>query len=309
MSPTSSERQPAAPHREMAALIERFTRSEGFHQTPIEALRVFRFAQPHLSFYNSRGPALCLLAQGAKRVTLGDETYFYDPAHFFLVSIDLPLVGQITHASPDAPYLGLHLDIDPAQIGALAAEMQPRAAHAPTATKRGISVGFADAPLLDAATRLLRLLETPQHIGVLGPMIVREILYRILTSDEGANLRRIAFAGGDAGVMRALGWLQRNFSAPLQIESLARHVHMSPSGFHHQFKAVTAMTPLQYQKQLRLQEARRLMLGEELTASTAGARVGYESASQFSREYRKMFGESPARDVARLRHSQWLAQG
>ena len=306
--PTSfhCERQPAAPHSEMAALIERFTRSDGFHETAIQSLRLFRFTQPKISFYNSQCPALCLIAQGAKCVTLGDDNYFYDPAHFFLVSVVLPLIGQITHASNLEPYLGFHLVIDPKQIGALLTELDAPRKSAPT---RGISVGCVDEPLLDAAMRLLRLLETPQHIGVLGPMIEREILYLMLMSDEGANLRRIAFASGDAGVMRALSWLNQNFTAPLQIESLARHVHMSPSGFHHQFKAVTAMTPLQYQKQLRLQEARRLMLGEELTASTASARVGYESASQFSREYRKMFGESPQRDVSRLRQSNWPGQG
>ena len=300
-----SERQPAAPHREMTALIERFARSDGFHQTEIGSLRLFRFTQPNLSFYNSCGPALCLIAQGAKRVMLGDQSYFYDPAHFFLVSVDLPLIGQVTHASAREPYLGLHLSIDPTQIGTLLAEAELPVQSAPT---RGISVGRLDAPLLDAAMRLLRLLEKPQHIGVLSPMIVREILYLLLMSEEGSNLRRIAFAGGDAGVMRALSWLQRNFAEPLQIESLARRVHMSPSGFHHQFKAVTAMTPLQYQKQLRLQEARRLMLGEEVSAARASARVGYESASQFSREYSRLFGDSPQRDVARLRQGHWVEE-
>ncbi len=293
-------RQPAAPHDEMTRLIERHTGVDGLHPTAIEPLHLFRQSQPVRLEHALHGAGLCLIAQGAKSVMMGDETFFYDPAHFFLVSLDLPVVSQVTHASPDAPYLGLHLAIDPAQIGALVTEAQLPATHR-GAPECGLSVGEADAPLLDAIMRLLRLLDAPTHIPILSPMIVREILYLMLVGNEGANLRRIALAGSDAGVVRALSWLKTHFAAPLVIETLARQCHMSPSSFHHQFKALTAMTPLQYQKRLRLQEARRLMLGEQFDVARAGQCVGYESASQFSREYRRLFGEAPQRDIARLR--------
>ena len=295
-----STNEPAAPHREMARIIERHTGTDGLHETAIAPLHLFRYSQPMRLGHALHGAGLCLIAQGAKSVMMGDETFFYDPAHFFLVSLDLPIVSQITRASPAAPYLGLHLAIDPAQIGALVTEAQLPASQR-RAPECGISVGEADAPLLDAAMRLLRLLDTPDHIKVLSPMIVREIFYLMLKGNEGANLRRIALAGSAAGVVRALSWLKTHFAAPLVIETLARQCHMSPSSFHHQFKVLTALTPLQYQKRLRLQEARRLMLSEQFDVASAGQCVGYESASQFSREYRRLFGEAPQRDIARLR--------
>ena len=298
--PTDTALAPAAPHREMASLIERYTGTDGLHPTAIAPLHLFRYSHPMRLGHALHGAGLCFIAQGAKSVMLGDETFCYDPAHFFLVSLDLPIASQITHASPAAPYLGLHLAIDPAQIAALVTEAQLPASKGRT-PECGISVGEANAPLLDAAMRLLRLLDTPDRIPVLSPMIVREIFYLMLKGNEGANLRRIALAGNDAGVMRALSWLKIHFAAPLVIETLARQCHMSPSSFHHQFKALTALTPLQYQKRLRLQEARRLMLREHLDVARAGQCVGYESASQFSREYRRLFGEAPQRDIARLR--------
>lgn len=301
------------PHGELAALIERFTRAEGINSTPISALSLMRYSRPRRPVHAVYQPALCLVAQGSKRVVLGDEAYCYDPARFFLVTVDLPVTGEITGANPSAPYLGLHLRLDPREIGALISEANlPAPAHKPAhkpapslahkEEARGISVGCVDAPLLDAATRLLRLLDKPQHAPVLAPLITREILYLLLVGDQGARLRRAALANGETqGVARALDWLKTHFAEPLHIETLAREVHMSASGFHHQFKAVTAVSPLQYQKQLRLQEARRLMLSEATDAATTSLRVGYASASQFSREYRRLFGESPRRDIARLR--------
>lgn len=298
----NDEGGPLSPQRELAALIERFTGDEGSHATAIAPLHLFRFSRPTDFLHIVLKPVVCLVAQGSKRVALGNEMYVYDPTHFLLITVDLPVTSQVIKATPRAPYLSLSLDIDPVQVGSLVSEMNLSAT--PGRSGRGIAVGCLDLPLLDAFVRLLRLLEQPRHIGVMAPLIMREIFYLLLLDEQGEKLRRTAVGNGETqNIMRALHWLKHNFAEPLRIEAIAREAHMSPSAFHHGFKALTAMTPLQYQKQLRLQEARRLMLGDSLDASTAGFRVGYESASQFNREYRRLFGDSPRRDIARLRGS------
>ena len=292
----------AALQIEFAQLMERLTGRDGEHETAIPALTLYRYSQFAQPFHGVYKPALCLIAQGRKIVLLGDETLQYDPAHYLLSSVALPVATHILEASPQTPYLGLELDFDPQQIGAIIAETELPACFEDGEPVRGLSVGCLDAPLLDAVLRLLRLSERPQHIGALAPLIVREISYLLLVGEQGDKLRRIATLNGETrGIGAALSWLQANFSEPFRIEEIARRAHMSRSGFHSHFKAVTAMTPLQYQKQLRLQEARRLMLSEQTDAATACSRVGYESASQFSREYRRLFGEAPRRDIARLR--------
>lgn len=294
------EDQRLPPQAELACLIERFTKGDGPNSTAIAPLHLFRYHKPQELLHSVFKPVVCLVAQGSKRVTLGGEMYVYDPTHFLLVTVDLPVASQVIEATPRAPYLSLALDIDAGQIGALMAEMLPPA-PARAARGRGISIGCTDAPLLDAFTRLLRLLDCPQHIGVLAPLIVREIFYLLLMGEQGDHLRRVALGQSEPGIVQALHWLKHHFAEPLRIENIARQAHMSPSAFHHSFKALTAMTPLQYQKQLRLQEARRLLLGDDIDAATAGLRVGYESASQFNREYHRLFGDSPRRDIARLR--------
>ena len=306
MLSTDTNNVTVAPHRELAALIERHARADGMSATAIAPLSLMRFSQPRRPIHGVYQLALCIIAQGSKRVMLADQAYCYDPSRFFLVTVALPVTGEITGAAPDAPYLGLHLSLDLREIGALISQANLPAPATPNQNAaRGIAVGCVDAPLVDAATRLVRLLDQPQHAPVLAPLVTREILYLLLIGDQGAHLRRAALAAGETqGVARALDWLKAHFAEPLQIESLAREVHMSASGFHHHFKAVTAMSPLQYQKQLRLQEARRLMLSESNDAASASLRVGYESASQFSREYRRLFGESPRRDIARLREEE-----
>ncbi len=287
---------------ELAALVERHTRRDGTHPTAVASLQLFRSSVRLAPVYGLYEPSLCLIAQGSKRVMLGEEAYGYDPSRYLLVSADLPVVAHVNEAAPQSPYLSLSLGINPEQIASLIAETDLPTASGRLASGRGISVGCIDPPLLDAVTRLVRLLETPRHIAVLAPLVVREILYLMLVGQAGASLRRMALAGGERQeISTALQWLKAHFAEPLRIENLARQAHMSPSVFHHHFKAVTAMTPLQYQKRLRLQEARRLMLGEAVDSGTAGLRVGYESPSQFSREYRRLFGESPRRDMARLR--------
>ncbi len=286
----------------LAALIERLTGSDGAHSTAIEGLTLYRFSRLGQPFHGLYQPSLCLIGQGRKVVLLGPERFHYDAAHYLLTSVDLPVESHIIEATPRAPYLSLQLDIEPVKIGALLAGGELPDAPAKLAPARGLSVGCVDASLLDANLRLLRLLEQPQHIGALAPGIIHEIYYRLLAGPQNARLRHIAATSSHAGgIGAALDWLKANYAQPFCIEEIARRAHMSRSGFHQHFKAVTAMTPLQYQKRLRLQEARRLMLSDETDAATACFRVGYESASQFSREYRRLFGESPRRDIARLR--------
>ena len=290
---------------ELAALIERYARADGTHATAFEPLVLYRASTPSEPIHSTYEPALCIVAQGSKQVLLADELYRYDPANFLLVSVDLPIVGQVVDASTHTPYLGLRLGLDPGQIGALIVEADLPAPGS-RGSGRALAVGRLDAALVDAVVRLLGLLETPEHLRMLAPPIVREILYRLLVGDQGDRLRHLARGNGQTQrIGKAIDLLKRRFAEPLRIDDLASAANMSASGLHHHFKAVTAMSPLQYQKHLRLQEARRLMLGEDLDAATAGFRVGYESPSQFSREYRRLFGAPPLRDITRLRSAPW----
>lgn len=247
-------------------------------------------------------PALCILAQGSKAVHLGDERYVYDPLHYMVVSVAMPISGVYLDASPENPSLGIRLDIDPAEINNLIADAGPMGV--PAASERGLFVERLDLALLDALIRLIRLLDTPKDIPVLAPLIRREILYRLLRGKQGHRLYEIAMANSQTHrVCQAIQWLNDYYDKPLRIEDLAREVNLSVSALHHRFKSVTSMSPLQYQKQLRLQEARRLMLNDGLEAAVAGYRVGYESPSQFSREYSRLYGAPPLRDMARLRNA------
>jgi AraC-like DNA-binding protein len=288
-------------HRQLAALVGRFASSDGGHQTSIPALTLFRRSHPGPQFHGVYEPALSVIAQGAKRVMVGDDRYDYDHAHCLVTSVDLPVISQVMRASPDEPYLGVVLAISARSIRDLMAEPGlPVPRPAPLA--RGMVVGPFSVPLLEAVLRLVRLLDTPGDIPVLAPLIEREILYRLLTGKQGARLRHIAVADSQMHqVSKAIDWIRENFAQPLRIDRLARNVNMSASSLHHNFKAITGMSPLQYQKRLRLQEARRLMLAETLDAAPAAHQVGYESPSQFSREYSRLFGASPRRDIAQLR--------
>lgn len=279
---------------------------DGAHETAVEGLRLIRASQPSEPVPVVHEPSLCLIAQGSKRMVLGDAVYRYDAAHCLLIAIDLPVVAQVVEASPHTPYLSLRLGIDPSQIGDLMMEGGEGGKNSQKEqgrdSVRGLSVGCVDAALSDAAVRLVRLLDTPERIPVLAPLIRREISYLLLIGEQGAALRRIARANPETqAVIQSLVRLRHDFAAPLRMDALAREAGMSRSRFHQHFKAVTTLSPLQYQKRLRLHEARRLMLGEAADAATACYQVGYESPSQFSREYRRLFGESPHRDMARLR--------
>jgi len=286
---------------ELAELIRRHAPVDGSFQTVIKPLFMVRHDRPSQSVPGLVQPALCIMAQGRKDVTLGGELYTYDPLNYLVLSVALPISGKVIYATPEEPHLALRLEIDPVEINALIAEAGPMSV--PTRhSGRGMYVERIDSQLLDAVIRLIRLLDTPKDIPMLAPLINREILYRLLRGSEGHRLYEIAISNCQTHrVTQAIKWLNDHFQEPLRIEDLAREVNLSVSTLHHRFKSVTAMSPLQYQKQLRLQEARRLMLADGLEASAAGYRVGYESASQFSREYSRLFGAPPLRDLARLR--------
>jgi AraC-like DNA-binding protein len=248
-------------------------------------------------------PSFCFIVQGAKRMLLGEEVYRYDPQHYLVFAVDLPVVFHIEDASEEKPYFGFTLNLDPKLVASVIAESGIEIKKG-DATAKGINVSPVDANLVDAALRLIRLLDTPREGEILLPLITREIVYHLLLRGEGARLSHTMASTGDTRrISRAIKQLRENFDEPLKIENIARELGMSVSGFHHHFKSVTAMSPLQYQKQVRLQEARRLMLGEDLDVANAGLRVGYEDPAYFSREYKKMFGEPPQRDIARLRHN------
>ncbi|MBC8104728.1 MAG: AraC family transcriptional regulator [Cytophagales bacterium] len=281
----------------LAVLLERLTRQDGTHQSEaIASLCLYRASRPGEAMPVLYRPSLCIIAQGTKEVRLGDEAFRYDPAHYLLTSVDLPVTGQVMEATAKAPYLSLSLNLEPADIQGLTLDKDLPPAPL-SSSPRGIAVSRVDTELLDAVLRLVRLLERPRDIPILAPLIIREIQYRLLMGEQEGYLRRMMAANSEVQrIARAIQWLKLHFAEPVRIEEVAREAFMSPSGLYHHFKAVTAMSPLQYQKQLRLQEARRLLLSEGLDAAAAGFRVGYESPSQFSREYRRQFGAPPLQD-------------
>ncbi|MBM7059456.1 AraC family transcriptional regulator [Pseudomonas sp. UL073] len=287
---------------ELAVLLRRLTPSEGVHESAVPGLFLVRCDEPTLPVQGLCKPSLCIIAQGRKDVRLGSEWFVYDPLTYLVASVALPVSGQVTQATPEQPYLSLRLDFEPAQVARLIADAGP--IGVPNGgPSRALYVDRLDVALLDAVIRLVRLLETPRDIAMLAPLIQREIFYRLLHSPQGQILHEIALADSQGHrIARAIDWLNQNYDQQLRIEDLARTVNLSTSTLHHRFKAVTALSPLQYQKQLRLQEARRLMVTEGLEASAASYRVGYESPSQFSREYSRLFGAPPLRDLARLRN-------
>jgi AraC-like DNA-binding protein len=291
---------------EIAAIIAGHVSMDGFHATPIERVTLIRSSTVTMPMPNVHRPQLCLVAQGHKEVTLGDRVFKYAPGRYGVVTYDLPVTGQVVEATPYKPYLCLYLDFDPVMLGELALRVPPppRVPSSPI----GKTVSDADAGLLDAVLRLLRLLDDPAALPVLGPLAEQEILYRLLAGPDGARMRHITSGQGRvAQVGRAIAWIGQNFRERFSIQRLAAEVGMSPSSLHEHFRAVTAMTPLQFQKQLRLQDARSLMLVQNIDATTAAFCVGYESPTQFTREYHRHFGEPPARDIARLRASPGLA--
>lgn len=289
-----------ANREELVQRIGRALKTDGSVE-PMEGLFLNRVSHPTDRICGVSRLSLCVIAQGAKELYLGEKTYRYDADHFLLVTVELPVTGRVAEASPEVPYLALRVDLEPALVGSVMVEAgfpSPAGNH----DAKAVVVSRTDSGLLDALVRLLRVLDSPTEARVLTALIKREIIFRLLTGEQGLRLRHLpSFSGNSHRIAQAIDRLRKEYDRPLRIDSIARDLGMSTSGFHQHFKAVTDMSPLQYQKQLRLQEARRLMLGESLDASSAGYRVGYEDASHFSRDYKKLFGDSPVRDVERLR--------
>jgi AraC-like DNA-binding protein len=288
---------------ELAALIEKYSGADGIHATAVKGLRCIKLSAPNLKLPSVYEPSICVIVQGSKQVLLAHEIYRYAPPQFLAVSVDLPLLGQVLEASEERPYLCVQIEIDPRQIAELIA--QSDASHRTlNDTARGLFVGTLDGATQEAVLRLARLLETPQDIPVLAPMMLREIHYRLISGEYGPAITQMAIAGSNTHkIGQIIRRMKTNLAAPILVEELAALVNMSPSSFHQHFKAVTAMSPLQYYKRLRLTEARHILLSENVDAASTAYRVGYESTSQFSREYARMFGAPPMRDVAGMREA------
>jgi AraC-like DNA-binding protein len=295
------ERKRESANRE--EMVERIaqTISEDGLAEPMPGIFLRRSSSPTEPLHGVSEPAFAVIAQGHKEIVVGEERFRYDPAHYLLATVELPMVSQVIQASQNEPYLSFRLNLDPALVGSVLFDAG-HVAQRSTEDVRAINVSPLDGGLLDATVRLLRLLDTPEDAPVLAPLIAREIVFRLLKGEQGGRLRHLLSQGGQADrIARAVQRIRMNFDKPLRIDSLAQELGMSTSGLHYHFKEVTALTPLQYQKQLRLQEARRLLLGEDIDAATAGYRVGYEDPAHFTREYKRLFGLPPLRDVGRLR--------
>jgi AraC-like DNA-binding protein len=268
---------------------------------PALGLQFYRYSgktQPNHGVYV---PSICVVAQGAKEVQFGDERLRYDPANYLLISLDVPVVSQVVEATPEKPYLALKLDLEPTHIASVMVESGVSAGRTDSSVK-SMAVSYLEDDLLDAFVRLIRLLDDPDEFRVVSPLVIREIIYRILKSEQGPRLRQMAVFGGHTHrITKAVQKLRTRFAESLSIEDLAHELGMSVSSFHQHFKTATSMSPLQFQKLLRLQEARRLLLSEDLDASGAAVRVGYDDASQFTREYKRLFGDPPMRDVGRFK--------
>ena len=247
-------------------------------------------------------PSFCFVAQGRKRASVGGEVFLYDPFHYLIFTVDLPVAFEIEAPSKELPYLGMSLNLDSALVASVIVESGIRIKKGDASVK-AMNVSAIDADLLDAVARLVRIAETPAEGKVLAPLVIKEIIYRLLAGGQGARLAHLLTASDTRRISKAIGHLREHFDEQLKMEEIARELGMSVSGFHHHFKSVTSMSPLQFQKHLRLQEARRLMLGEDLDAASAGFRVGYEDPSYFNRDYKKQFGAPPQRDVTRLRNN------
>lgn len=283
--------------QELAAMIDRYSEKDTVSQTIIPKLSLMKSETKRVKASTVYMPSLCLIVQGKKEIFLDYELYTYSPSEYLAVSVELPVVGQITEASKEKPYLGLSIELDPLAISEMLV-------HAPEhgATSRGLFVGKTDEGLADCILRLVRLLESPADVPFMSHLIFKEFYYRLLKSPHGWNLAQLAMTGSSMQrIAKVIKVLKTDFARNMRIEEMAEIANMSQSSFHHHFKEVTAMSPLQFQKRLRLTEARRIMLAEQADAASTAFRVGYESPSQFSREYSRMFGAPPLSDISNLR--------
>lgn len=285
----------------LASAIGKVAQSDGDYKTDIPGLSLHRRKAPTEPLHCIFNLGLGVVAQGDKQALVGEEVIKYGPGQSMVTSIELPVISHVTRASSQEPLLGLMLTLDSQEIVQTAADMQlPSPARG--IVYRPISIERLDDRLTKDLVRLVELLDQPQLVALLAPLIKREIVIRLLAGPHGSHLQHLVADGSPSQqISKAVTWLKQNFAQAMQVDDLAARVHMSPSTFRQHFRAITGTSPLQYQKQLRLQEARQLMLNENMDAGSAGGRVGYESASQFSREYNRLFGAPPQQDVRRMR--------
>lgn len=289
--------------RELLRIIEKFTPEDGTHDTKVPGLRLIRASRLSEPVYSVYEPSLCIVAQGSKVVLLGQEVYQYDPNSYLTASVHLPITGRVMEASREMPYLSLQILFDMNQILDVI-QASGEAVQARSEASRGLKVSRMSDTLMDAVLRLVKLVETPQDIPVLAPYALREIIYRVLQSENNTSLKQFAVIGSHAQrIAGVVEKLNRDFTQPLRVDELAAGARMSTSSLYDYFKEVTGMSPIQFQKQIRLQEARKLLLSGSIDAAEAAFQVGYESPSHFSREYARMFGLPPVKDVRRLRGS------
>lgn len=290
-----------AAQQELVARIGGAVQEDGVIE-PLEGVHLAQASKTLERLHSVYEPCFCVIAQGSKEVLLGENRYQYDPLRYLLVTLDLPLVSQVMKASRERPYLSFRLSLDPQFVSSVMFEASYSVSPRGAAVARAIDVSRLDADLLEAVVRLVRLIDSPAEVPILRPMIVREIIYRLLRSEQGSRLHHLAVMGdANATIARAVQRIRQDFDQPIRVEQLAGELGMSVSSFHYHFKAVTAMSPMQFQKHLRLQEARRLMLSENAGATNAAYRVGYSDPAHFSREYKSVFGIPPMRDVRQLR--------
>jgi AraC-like DNA-binding protein len=286
----------------LAHLLRAHTPYDGRFELRVPGVHAIRASRTTTELvHTTYHPALCIVAQGAKRLLLGQEVYEYDASRMLVVSVDLPVASQVTRASYAEPFVAFRLDLDPARIAELVVKVYPHGVS-PAQEQRAVYVGRSSASIVNAATRLVEVMEDPADAELIAPLVIDEILIRLLRSPVGGRVAQIGLAESSMHrIATAVDWVRANFAQPMNVDELAELVHMSVSSFHQHFKSVTSMSPVQYQKVLRLQEARRLMMSTMIDAGTASRQVGYLSASQFSREYSRFFGSAPTRDIVRLR--------
>lgn len=297
---SKTNRRFEANQQELVERLAALTVIEG-ENSVFDGLQCFRWSNPTQPKHGMYSPSMCAIAQGAKEVTFGEERLRYDPNNYLLTSLDVPVISQVVEATPEKPYLGFKIEFDPTIIASVIVEAGISAGRNDASVK-SMAVSSLQDDLLDALVRLLRLADSKDDVRVVSPMVTREIIYRLLKSDQGARLRQMAVFGGHTHrITKAVQILRTKYNENINIEGLAQELGMSVSSFHQHFKTATSMSPLQFQKTLRLQEARRLLLTEDIDASSAAELVGYDDASQFSREYKRTFGEPPKRDVGRFK--------
>jgi AraC-like DNA-binding protein len=288
---------------ELRTLLARHARPEW--TTAIDGVLISKVERSDPPAPSMSGTVLAVIAQGAKRLALGDRVYEYRAGQYLVASVDLPVTGQFIDAGPEHPALGFGLTLEPSVVAELLLQAGPGdAPRAGGSALPGIAVSDAPDPLLDAVVRLLRLLDEPRDRTVLAPLVKREILWRLITGEQGGIVRQLGLADSSLShVARSVRWIREHYAQPFKVEDVAQLSGMSVSAFYRNFQAVTAMSPIQFQKQIRLQEARLLLATHPNDVTAVGHRVGYDSASQFSREYRRQFGAPPSQDAARLRHT------